>query len=322
MANGRFISNTLGASHKFGDLSNDTHRVMYVLIITHTDVEGRVDADPRVLNGRAFTLMGWTTDQVQAGLEALAAAKLIHLYRVGGRQYAEIVDFEKHNKVRKDREKASDIPARASNAAAPVQHERGSTPGGLPELAGSSPQQVEVQVQVQVQEEPRARARATGALEKPEKNPDKPKPPPKPKLGDFDPRQITLPEFLDPDVWRRYADFREELGKPLTKAGTKETLSDLAKHPLDADEMLRTAIKRTWTGVFPLDKPRDAPNDPAAQAWDKILASARNGKPPDLDPAGRAALKAIGGWTTVAYGDERGLGILRKRYLDAYRTPP
>lgn len=151
MANGRFISNTLGASHKFSAVASDTHRVMYMLLITHTDVEGRLDADPRVLNGRAFTLMGWTTDQVQDGLVALADAELLHLYSVDGRQYAEIVDFHKHNKVRKDREKASDIPARDSRGAAVVQHARGSPPGGLPETAGSSPQQVEVQVQVQDQ---------------------------------------------------------------------------------------------------------------------------------------------------------------------------
>ncbi len=264
MASGRFISNTLGASHKFGDLTSDTHRVMYVLLLTHTDVEGRVDADPRVLNGRAFTLMGWTTDQVQEGLESLAAARLIHLYRVDGRQYAEVVDFEKHNKVRRDREKASEIPARTSETAAPIPHDGGSTPGALPEAAGSSPQQVEVQVQVEVQaQEPRAQAPAAGA-----RQPGKTRTPN--KLGDFDPSTITLPEFLDPDAWRDFVAHRHKLRKPLTERAVELILADLAKTPLDADEMLRRTVTNGWTGVFPLDhRRRDTPPPGASKALDQ-----------------------------------------------------
>src|SRR5690606_14667456 len=96
-------------------------------------------------------------------------------------------------------------------------------------------------------------------------------------------------------------------------------LEDLAKHPNDADEMLRTSIKRGWTGVFPLDKPRAAGSGPAAEAWEHILDAARKGKPPqDLDPPAKAALKAVGGWSAVAYCPDPYLAQRRAKFLDAY----
>jgi hypothetical protein len=103
VARGRFITATLGSSHKFANITSDTHRLMFVLMVANTDVEGRLDADPRILNGRVFTLMGWSTEQVEAGLQALADVDLIRWYEIEGRPYAEIVKFHEHNSVRKDR---------------------------------------------------------------------------------------------------------------------------------------------------------------------------------------------------------------------------
>lgn len=135
----------------------------------------------------------------------------------------------------------------------------------------------------------------------------------------FDPATVPLPDFVSRDWWTAFCTHRAEIDKPLTEAAVKLTLSDLAKHPLDADEMLRTSISRGWTGVFPLSKGRDASGEsPASAAWDEILAAARKGKLPELDAPAKAALQAVGGFPAVAYGDERGLGLLRKRFLDAY----
>ena len=140
MARGRFISNTLGGSKKFSRLKNDTHRLAYVMLVTHADVAGRVDAYPPLLRGYAYTLMPWTDDQIQAALEDMHRVGLITLYTVDNEQYAEILDFDKHNKVRADREKPSDIPCPPESSS--ISREN----------AGSTPQQVEVEVQVQVQD--------------------------------------------------------------------------------------------------------------------------------------------------------------------------
>ncbi len=140
MARGRFISNRLGGSKKFSRLANDSHRLAYVLLVTMTDVEGRVEADPPLLKGYAYTLLDWSHAQVQTALEDMHNVGLIHLYQIDGEQYAQVTDFEKHNKVRKDRESNSGIPGPMDNS--------GSTPGQLREYAGSTPPQVEVQVEV------------------------------------------------------------------------------------------------------------------------------------------------------------------------------
>ena len=125
-ARGRMISATLGSSHKFSSVTNDAHRLMYVLMLVNADVEGRLEADPRILNGRVFTLLGWEANEVERGLRALAAARLIDLYEVDGAPYAVISDFHKHNTVRKDREGASRIPAPPDRR----REDSGRTPGG------------------------------------------------------------------------------------------------------------------------------------------------------------------------------------------------
>jgi len=137
MARGRFITATLGGSHKLASVTDDAHRLMFVLMVTNADVEGRLDADPRILNGRVFTLMGWTLERVQTGLQALANANLIHWYEIDGRQYAEIVNFHEHNSVRKDREQASRI--QPATEGTPVRLARNA--GGLPDDSRSTPAQ-------------------------------------------------------------------------------------------------------------------------------------------------------------------------------------
>lgn len=140
MARGRFITGTLGASHKLASVTDDAHRLMFILMVTNADVEGRLDADPRVLNGRVFTLMGWSPEHVEAGLEALARAELIHWYSVENRAYAEIVNFHEHNSVRRDREQASRIPGPDQGSPMPSRR----TAGERRESSGSTPAEVKV----------------------------------------------------------------------------------------------------------------------------------------------------------------------------------
>lgn len=323
MARGRFISNSISTSKKFARLANDRHRLAYLMLVPHVDAEGRHDADLRILAGQVYTLLDLTHEQIQEAMTDLDRVGLIHLYAVEGEAYLEVVNFHEHNKVRRSsdglpsHEAPSTIPAPSGYEHKPV---TATEPLQSDYVATTAEVEVKVQVQDKVQvQEPRAHAREAGALKNHETG--KTKKPPPPKLGDFDPHHITLPEFLDPDAWQRFVDHREELGKPLTEAGTRGILELLAKHPGNADAMLRQTCEAGWTRVFPLDKPRDRPNtNSAADAWEQILASARNGQMPNLDPPGKAALKAIGGWAAVAYGDERGLGLLRKRFLDAYQT--
>ena len=69
----------------------------------------------------------------------------------------------------------------------------------------------------------------------------------------FDPLKVDLPPFVSQDAWADFVQHRRDLGKRLTPRAVDLIIADLKKTPGDADEMLRTSVKRGWTGVFPLD---------------------------------------------------------------------
>ena len=101
---GRMISATLGASRKFSRLTSNDHRLMYVLLIPHADAEGRLDADPRILSGKAFTLLDFTIPEIEAGLVDMDRVELINLYQVHGERYLEIVGFHEHQVIRRKKD--------------------------------------------------------------------------------------------------------------------------------------------------------------------------------------------------------------------------
>jgi len=64
-----------------------------------------------------------------------------------------------------------------------------------------------------------------------------------------------------------------------------------------------------------------AKGDPAQlarQEWDRLLEDAAKGDLAPLSDAGKAALRAIGGWSRVAYAQEGALPSIRKAFLETY----
>lgn len=110
MARGRFILSTLGGSRKFAALENDTHRLVYVMLIPNADPLGRIDADPVMLTGLVLTRLNISATQCNTALHDAARCGLVRLYEVDGNQYAEIVDFHKHNDINAAREPQAIIP--------------------------------------------------------------------------------------------------------------------------------------------------------------------------------------------------------------------
>lgn len=61
--------------------------------------------------------------------------------------------------------------------------------------------------------------------------------------------------------------------------------------------------------------------DPARKAreeWDALLEKAARNELSELSEAGKKALKALGGWSTVAYADQGRLPSLRRAFLESY----
>jgi len=133
MARGRFITNTLGDSHKFATLKSDTHRCAYMLLITYADAEGRFIADPITLNGKLYTRLEWDRGIVTAALADMHRVGLITLYEVDGKPYGVVTDFHKHNTIRRkdDGDPKEEAPSRVP--APPEGIGSGTAPTPVPE---------------------------------------------------------------------------------------------------------------------------------------------------------------------------------------------
>jgi hypothetical protein len=137
---GRFISRQISDSRDFNlTLSCDLHRLLWLMLIPHLDVEGRFWADPKMVKAKVVPRLDHiSTDDVEAALEEFDSVGLIDIYHD---EAAELVlqapSFPEHQKgLRKDREQPSIF---------------GAPPEELRSSSGVAPPQVQVQDQGQEQ---------------------------------------------------------------------------------------------------------------------------------------------------------------------------
>ena len=133
MAEGRMLSNRVARSSKVAALSSDTARMIYSWLIPYTDVEGRMEADPRLLKADTAPLLEHVTVAVINNvLLELHEIGLIVLYSSddGLKEYLQITKFEENQKnLRKDREAPSRI---VGPTPAKVRRRSGVKPDELP----------------------------------------------------------------------------------------------------------------------------------------------------------------------------------------------
>src|SRR5690606_27906567 len=99
VADGRFISHSLGDSEKYSALEDPRYQVVYVLLVAWADAEGRFIADPVTVNGKLLTRITWSTPAiVKEALQACHHVGLIRLYEVEDKPYGYIEKFHQHNK--------------------------------------------------------------------------------------------------------------------------------------------------------------------------------------------------------------------------------
>jgi len=133
MADGRMLSKRVTRSNKVAGLSSDTARMIYSWLIPYTDVEGRMEADPRLLKADIAPLLDHVTAKViNSVLQELHNIGLVILYssKDGLKQYLQITKFEDNQKnLRKDREAPSHIPDPTADE---VRQNSGEGPAELP----------------------------------------------------------------------------------------------------------------------------------------------------------------------------------------------
>lgn len=120
MAEGRMLKKRISKSKKLARLLDDSARLLYLMLLPHTDIEGKLEADPLLIKGEALPLMvDWMPDKIQVCLEKLDAAGLIHLYHANDEQFLQIVKFGDHQVLRTDREGKSRIPDPSHSSSTP-----------------------------------------------------------------------------------------------------------------------------------------------------------------------------------------------------------
>lgn len=112
MAEGRILSKRVTKSDKIAALGSDTSRMFYSWIIPYLDVEGRMEANTRLMKGEIAPLLDHITpEKIQEILDELNRAELIVLYEINKKQYLQLMKFDENQpNLRKDREKKSVIP--------------------------------------------------------------------------------------------------------------------------------------------------------------------------------------------------------------------
>ncbi|WP_107811654.1 helix-turn-helix domain-containing protein [Campylobacter concisus] len=67
------------------------------------------------------------------------------------------------------------------------------------------------------------------------------------------PKGVSLPDFIDPNLWQEYLSYKKERREKLTQKGIEMKFSEWAKwasEGIDVNECLREAMRNEWQGVF------------------------------------------------------------------------
>ena len=67
------------------------------------------------------------------------------------------------------------------------------------------------------------------------------------------PKGVSLPDFIDPNLWQEYLAYKKERREKLSTKGIEMKFSEWAKwasEGIDVNECLREAMRNEWQGVF------------------------------------------------------------------------
>ena len=75
-----------------------------------------------------------------------------------------------------------------------------------------------------------------------------------PSINPLPPKDILLPDFIDPNLWQEYLAYKKERREKLTQKGIEMKFSEWAKwasEGIDVNACIREAMRNEWQGVFP-----------------------------------------------------------------------
>ena len=74
-----------------------------------------------------------------------------------------------------------------------------------------------------------------------------------PSINPLPPKGVSLPDFIDPNLWQEYLAYKKERREKLSTKGLQMKFSEWAKwhaEGIDVNECLRDAMRNEWQGVF------------------------------------------------------------------------
>jgi len=96
MAERRMISKSISTSKKFGTLGSDLSRLLFLMIIPHTDDFGRLDGDTYTIKHQIIPTLNKTEKNIEKAIEELKLAGLINTWDVYGQSVIQVTNFDKH----------------------------------------------------------------------------------------------------------------------------------------------------------------------------------------------------------------------------------
>jgi hypothetical protein len=216
MAEGRMLSKRISRSDKLAALPSDTERMFYSWLIPYLDVEGRLEADPKLLKADIAPLLDHITPKkIEDILVILYNIGLIVLYEVNKKQYLQLVKFDDNQKnLRKDRETPSKIP----KPPAEVRQKSGEAPVEVPP---------KINISLSLRED-------------------------KEKAADA----FILPSWIPEETWNAYLKLRDKKKAAKTDYALNLIIKELNKinteYGHDRLAVLNKSIKSGWTDVYPL----------------------------------------------------------------------
>lgn len=74
-----------------------------------------------------------------------------------------------------------------------------------------------------------------------------------PSINPLPPKGISLPDFIDPNLWQEYLAYKKERREKLSSKGIEMKFSEWAKwasEGIDVNACIREAMRNEWQGVF------------------------------------------------------------------------
>ena len=94
MAEGRMLKKRIAKSSKFANLKSDKARLLYLLLLPHTDCDGKMEANSDIIKGIACPYIKTLTKLgIPKHLKHLHESGLIILYSVKNELYFQVTQF-------------------------------------------------------------------------------------------------------------------------------------------------------------------------------------------------------------------------------------